>query len=58
MAQAKREKAKPKPRPKFTDKAQSERFANAARLLSGEQSGEAFERAVHTVFSARPNQKK
>jgi len=36
MAQAKREKAKPKPRPKFTDKAQSGRFLEAARERDAE----------------------
>ena len=58
MAQAKSAKAKPKPKPKYTDKAQSERFIEAARILSAEKSDEVFERAVHTVLSARPNQKK
>ena len=53
MVRAEKPKAKPKPRPKFTDKAQSERFIETARLLSAEQPGEAFERAVHTVLSVR-----
>ena len=39
----KAEKPKAKPRPKFTDKAQSERFIETARKLGVEETGEAFE---------------
>jgi|GEM_PF-4412837 len=43
----------PKPRanakPKFTDKAESERFIEAARELGIEETGEAFERAFKKV---------
>jgi hypothetical protein len=49
MAQAKREKAKPKPRPKFTDKAQSERFIEAARKLGCEESSDALDRVFDKV---------
>jgi hypothetical protein len=51
MARAKREKAKPKQRPKFTDKAQSERFIEAARTLGIERTGDAFDAAVHTLLT-------
>jgi hypothetical protein len=53
MAQAKRAKAKPKQRPKFTDKAQSERFIEAARnneaLETGERFDESFKRIVKPI---------
>jgi hypothetical protein len=56
MAQAKREKAKPKQRPKFTDKAQSERFIEAARKLGVEEVGPAFEEALRgATVRHRPN---
>jgi len=47
MAKIKKPKAKPKP--KFTDKAQSERFIETARKLGIEETGEAFDRAFEKV---------
>ena len=52
-----RAKAKPRSKPHFDDKAQSERFIEAARELGIDQSGELFERAVLAVVSAPPRQK-
>jgi hypothetical protein len=46
---AKAQKSKAKPKPKFTDKAESERFIEAARKLGIEETGEAFERAFRKV---------
>jgi len=40
------------------NKAQSERIIEAARIVSAEEPGVAFERAVRAVLSATPNQKK
>jgi hypothetical protein len=45
----KAEKPKAKPKPKYTDKAQSERFIEAARKLGIEETGEAFERAFTQI---------
>jgi hypothetical protein len=55
MAQAKKAKAKPKR--KFTDKAESERFIEAARKLGIEETGEAFEAAFKKIVSPRPTTK-
>lgn len=49
MAKAEKPKAKLKPKPKFTDKAQSERFKETARKLGVEETGEAFDRAFGKV---------
>jgi hypothetical protein len=46
-------KPKPKPKPKLTDKAQSERFIEAARKLGVEETGETFERAFSKVVINR-----
>jgi len=52
---AKAAKPRQKPKPKSTDKAQSERFIEAARTLGIEQTGAIFERAFQAV--ARPLKK-
>ena len=49
MGKSEKPKAKQKPKPKFTDKAESERFIEAARKLGIEETGEAFERAFTKV---------
>ena len=41
--------AKPKPKPKLTDKKQSERFIETARELEADESGESFERAFEKI---------
>jgi hypothetical protein len=46
---AKAEKPRSKPKPRFTDKAESERFIEAARKLGIEETGEAFERAFEKI---------
>ena len=53
MAKAARTKAKRKPKPKFTDKAQSERFIEAARKLGIEESDEKFEEAFKKIVSSK-----
>lgn len=45
----KAEKPKMKHRPKFTDKAQSERFIETARQLGVEETGEGLERAFEKI---------
>ena len=47
-------KPKQKPKPKLTDKKQSERFKEAARELEADESGEAFERAANAIFRPAP----
>jgi hypothetical protein len=54
MAQAKRENAKPKKRPKFTDKAQSQQFIEAARKLGVEEVGPSFEEAIRATIRYHP----
>jgi hypothetical protein len=44
---------KPKPKPKLTDKEQSERFKEAARELGVDETGAAFERAFKKVVPRR-----
>jgi hypothetical protein len=44
MAKAAKAKAKAKPKPKVSDKAQSERFIEAARELGIEETGDEFDR--------------
>jgi hypothetical protein len=48
---AKAEKPKAKPKSKYTDKAQSERFIETARKLGVEETGEAFDRAFKKITS-------
>jgi len=50
---AKAEKPKAKPKPKFTDKEQSERFIETARKLGAEETGEAFDKAVDKILRKR-----
>jgi hypothetical protein len=50
---AKAEKPKAKRKPKFTDKAQSERFIESARKLGIEETGEAFDKAVDKILRKR-----
>lgn len=54
MGRAPKAKPKPKPKAKFTDKAQSERFIEAARQLGIEETGEAFDKAFRKVTSPKP----
>jgi hypothetical protein len=49
MAKAETPKTKPKAKPKFTDKAQSERFIETARKLGVEETGEEFERTFKKI---------
>lgn len=46
MAKAEKAKAKRSHKPRTTDRAQSERFIEAARNLGIEQTGDAFDAAV------------
>ena len=56
MAKAEKPKAKRKPRAKFTDKEQSERFIKAARELGVEETGDAFDTTIKRVSNIRhPN---
>jgi hypothetical protein len=59
MAQAPKPKAKSRAKPKFTDKAQSERFIATARKLGIEETGEVFERAFKKIVppkTTKPHQ--
>jgi len=49
MAPKPKAKAKARAKPKFTDKAESERFIEAARKLGIEETGKAFEHAFRKV---------
>jgi hypothetical protein len=49
MEKAPRPRAKAKAKPKFTDKAESERFIEAARKFGIEETGEGFERAFAKI---------
>lgn len=53
MAKAAKPKPKTRPKPKFTDKAQSERFIETARNLGAVETGEAFERTFAEVFKPK-----
>lgn len=55
-ASAKR-KQKAKPKLKFSDKEQSERFIEAARKLGVEETDEVFEKAVIKVAASRSAKK-
>ena len=46
-------KRKPKAKPKFTDKEQSERFITTARELGVEETGDGFTEAFTKVASAK-----
>jgi hypothetical protein len=56
MAEEPKRKAKATRKPKFTDKAQSERFIGAARELGVEDTGERFYKAFIAVV--KPSSKK
>lgn len=45
---------KQKRRPKFTDKKQSERFKEAARLLGAEEDSDVLERVVKQLAQNKP----
>jgi hypothetical protein len=45
---------KQKRRPKFTDKKQSERFKEAARLLGAEKDSDTLERVVKQLAQTKP----
>jgi hypothetical protein len=51
MAKAEPKKAKPKP--KLTDKEQSERFIETARTLGVEETGEVFKAAFEQIVPAK-----
>jgi hypothetical protein len=57
MAQEPKRKAKATRKPKFIDKAQSERFIEAAREL-GVECTDGFDKAVKTVIRARPPERR
>jgi hypothetical protein len=57
MGKAQKAKARSKAKPKFTDKAQSERFIEAARKLGIEETGDAFKEIVTRVAKAAPVRK-
>jgi hypothetical protein len=46
-------KPKRKPKPKLSDKEQSERFKEAARKAEADESGEEFERAFRKIVPPR-----
>jgi hypothetical protein len=48
----KAEKPKAKLKPKFTDKAESERFIETARKLGVEETGEAFDKAIEQILKS------
>jgi len=50
---AKAEKKKAKPKPKMTDKEQSERFKETARKLGIDESGESFDNAAKVLLPVR-----
>ena len=45
---------KAKPKPKLTDKEQSERFKEAARELGVDESGKKFESAFSKIVKSKP----
>lgn len=45
---------KAKPKPKLTDKEQSERFKETARQLGVDESGEHFEKTFRKIATAKP----
>jgi hypothetical protein len=47
---------KAKPKPKLTDKEQSERFKQTARELGVDESGEAFERVFREISRNQPKE--
>jgi hypothetical protein len=48
---------KAKPKPKLTDKAQSERFKEAARKVGADESGEQFDAAMDKILPPKANPK-
>jgi hypothetical protein len=54
MAKASAPKKK-KPRPKLTDKEQSERFIQTARQLGVDEAGKDFEKATEKLLVAKSN---
>jgi hypothetical protein len=54
MAKAARPKAKESRKPKLSDKAQSERFIEAARELGIEKTGDEFSAAIERIVSRKP----
>jgi hypothetical protein len=46
-----------KPKPKLTDKQQSERFIETARKLGVDESGKKFETALRSVFSQKQSKR-
>jgi hypothetical protein len=55
MAQEPKPKTKPTRKPKFTDKAQSERFIEAARTLGIVETGKPFDEAFERVVINKPS---
>jgi len=45
---------KAKPKPKLTDKKQSERFIEAARTLGADETGERFNRVFEKIVTPKP----
>jgi hypothetical protein len=48
---------KAKPKPKLSDKEQSERFKETARELGVDESGEEFDRAMDKIFEPKNSEK-
>jgi hypothetical protein len=53
MAKAERPKSRLKSKPKFSDKAQSERFIEAARTLHVDNINETFDKALSIILSRK-----
>jgi hypothetical protein len=53
MAEKPTRKPKPKPTRKMTKAEQSERFKETARKLGADESGEAFEKALHKIIPSK-----
>lgn len=49
------EPKKAKPKPKLSDKEQSERFKETARELGVDESGEAFEKGMEVLIRRKPS---
>lgn len=48
---------KAKPKPRLTDKEQSDRFKEAARIAGADETGDTFERAFRKLVPPKPRPK-
>jgi hypothetical protein len=55
---AARPKRKQRPKPKLSDKEQSERFVATARELGVDETGESFEKAAALIFRPKAGSRK